>query len=231
MYLENPLLQMSTYLDPRFNRFPFRGANSSYSTADINAIEEYIINTHLKYEEMLRLHTDGTATDSESTSTDTVDAANPDPDMEFDLQNPNFDFVRWALRGMASDDHQVMATDDYQQGEEAVVPAAGTDNITNSRARIITELQCYRTLATISLDSDPMKWWAAHEREYPLLSIMSLKVLSAPPSSVESERVFSHGGNIVTHHRNRLTAENSSRLIFCNFNLRLLESLHAQYNA
>ena len=53
-----------------------------------------------------------------------------------------------------------------------------------------------------------------------MLAKLAKRLLSAPPSSVESERLFSIGGNIYTPKRNRLTAEHGERLMFMNFNLR-----------
>ena len=42
----------------------------------------------------------------------------------------------------------------------------------------------------------------------PLLSKLALKYLSASPSSIESERLFSTGGNVYKPARNRLCPEN-----------------------
>ena len=60
---------------------------------------------------------------------------------------------------------------------------------------------------------------------FPCLSEMAQKYLSCPPSSVESERLFSIGGNIITSKRNRLGADNSEKLMFLNYNLRLFPEL------
>ena len=62
--------------------------------------------------------------------------------------------------------------------------------------------------------------WKTNKHQYPNLAMLALIYLSAPPSSVESERLFSIGGNIITSKRGRLTAENGERLMFLNFNLR-----------
>ena len=54
---------------------------------------------------------------------------------------------------------------------------------------------------------------------FPYLSNLAARYLSSPPSSVESERTFSIGGNIVTKDRTRLTAEHTEQMIFLNSNL------------
>ena len=67
---------------------------------------------------------------------------------------------------------------------------------------------------------DPLIWWKANAYRFPILSKLARELLSAPPSSVESERLFSIGGNIYTSKRNRLTPEHGEMLMFLNFNLR-----------
>ena len=57
----------------------------------------------------------------------------------------------------------------------------------------------------------------------PKLSKLAARFLSAPPSSVESERLFSVGGQIYTPRRNRLAAETGKKLMFLNFNLKWLK--------
>ena len=43
---------------------------------------------------------------------------------------------------------------------------------------------------------------------------MVLKFLSSPPSSVDSERLFSAAARVYTENRNRLDPENAEKLIF-----------------
>ena len=43
---------------------------------------------------------------------------------------------------------------------------------------------------------NPFKWWTLNLKSYPLLSTLARKYLSAPPTSVASERVFSGAGII-----------------------------------
>ena len=52
---------------------------------------------------------------------------------------------------------------------------------------------------------------------------LAYKYLCSPPSTVESERLFSIGGNIYTPHRNRLSPDYGQKLMFLNYNLRLLD--------
>jgi hypothetical protein len=63
-----------------------------------------------------------------------------------------------------------------------------------------------------------------HVAKLPLLSNLVLKYLSAPASSVESERIFSTGGNLYEPTRNRLCPENGENLVFLHYNLRAFNS-------
>ena len=77
------------------------------------------------------------------------------------------------------------------------------------------ELDQYLTLPTLQRSEDPFLWWKKTRETLPILSNLASKYLSAPPSSVESERLFSTGGNIYEPTRNRLCPENGELLCFC----------------
>ena len=67
---------------------------------------------------------------------------------------------------------------------------------------IESEFQKYILKPLISNDRNPLERWQQHLVSYPLLSGLANKFLCAPPSSIESERLYSTGGNIFTPHRN-----------------------------
>ena len=67
----------------------------------------------------------------------------------------------------------------------------------------------------IDLNSYPFNWWK-NKVNFPCLTEMAIKFLSCPPSSVESECLFSIGGNIITNLRSSLKADTSEKLIFLN---------------
>ena len=68
---------------------------------------------------------------------------------------------------------------------------------------------------------DPFQWWKKTQETLPVLSKLASKYLSTPPSSVESERLFSTGGNVYEPTRNRLCPENGETLMFLHYNLRV----------
>ena len=67
---------------------------------------------------------------------------------------------------------------------------------------------------------DPLKWWKEHDKHYTLLSILALKYLSIPGTSVPSERVFSKAGELVSARRSRIKPKNVDMFLFINKNLR-----------
>ena len=96
---------------------------------------------------------------------------------------------------------------------------SGEDQDMNSN---LCEVERY--LAEPLLDfkvGNPFKWWAVNLKSYPLLSGLANKYLSAPPTSVASERVFSGAGIIYDDRRSRISPELAEKLLLirCNFPL------------
>ncbi|XP_029654935.1 zinc finger BED domain-containing protein 6-like [Octopus sinensis] len=78
----------------------------------------------------------------------------------------------------------------------------------------LTELQNYLELDLIRRTDNIFTWWKNFTNIFPRLSKMALKYLTAPASSVESERVFSTGRNIYQPKRNRLLPENGEMMMY-----------------
>jgi hypothetical protein len=53
------------------------------------------------------------------------------------------------------------------------------------------ELREYLAEQVANPYDNPIEWWLANERRYPVLSKMALDTLSIPAASTEPERVFS----------------------------------------
>lgn len=83
------------------------------------------------------------------------------------------------------------------------------------------EMKLFTAVDSIPLDADPLKWWKAHEHEYPHLAMLARRYLAVPGTSVPSERVFSTAGDIVTSSRSVLSTENVDTLIFLKKNLKI----------
>ncbi|XP_034490592.1 uncharacterized protein LOC117794182 [Drosophila innubila] len=70
-------------------------------------------------------------------------------------------------------------------------------------------------------EMDPLLWIKVKQADFPLLKSLMFKYLCIPATSVESERVFSKAGQIVSDRRTRLKEENVNALLFLNKNLSL----------
>ena len=68
---------------------------------------------------------------------------------------------------------------------------------------------------------NPYKWWHNNMSQYPILAHLARKYLSAPPTSVTSERLFSTAGEIYEERRNRLSPDHADTLLFIKHNIEL----------
>lgn len=66
----------------------------------------------------------------------------------------------------------------------------------------------------IPTSESPLVWWKANGYKYPLLSVVAIKYLCIPATSVPSEWVFSTAGDIVTAQRSALKSKHVDKLIF-----------------
>ena len=91
------------------------------------------------------------------------------------------------------------------------------------------EMEAYELEKLIPHDDSPYRWWFLNEARFPNLARLAKKILSCPPSSVESERIFSIGSMIYSPKRNRISAISAERLMFINYNLRFFNMTY-NYN-
>ncbi|XP_062838596.1 zinc finger BED domain-containing protein 4-like [Anolis carolinensis] len=72
------------------------------------------------------------------------------------------------------------------------------------------------------ISCDPLAYWASRDHMWPDLSHVARQFLSCPPTSVQSERVFSLAGDVVTPHRSLLDPQKVEKLVFLKANLPVL---------
>uniref|UniRef100_A0A803TK93 BED-type domain-containing protein n=1 Tax=Anolis carolinensis TaxID=28377 RepID=A0A803TK93_ANOCA len=72
------------------------------------------------------------------------------------------------------------------------------------------------------ISCDPLAYWASRDHMWPDLSHVARQFLSCPPTSVQSERVFSLAGDVVTPHRSLLDPQTVEKLVFLEANLPVL---------
>ncbi len=75
---------------------------------------------------------------------------------------------------------------------------------------------------TVQHSDNPLLYWKVNQPRLPSLAATATKFLSAPSTSVESERLFSTASVIIDERRSSLTAEKAEMLIFLKMNLLLM---------
>jgi len=93
----------------------------------------------------------------------------------------------------------------------------------NMEVKVGTEMAAFFGKPLVPRAQDPLLWWKVNEHRLPVLALLARVYMSAPPSSVQSERIFSSAGDVYNEHRTRLAADNAERLIFLKFNVPLLD--------
>uniref|UniRef100_A0A8C5MY44 BED-type domain-containing protein n=1 Tax=Leptobrachium leishanense TaxID=445787 RepID=A0A8C5MY44_9ANUR len=92
---------------------------------------------------------------------------------------------------------------------------------TNAPTAANIQLDTYLGEITAPRSDKPLQYWAVNKIRFSALAEMAQIYLSAPCSSVESERLFSSASNILTDSRNRLLADHAEMLLFLKKNLPL----------
>ncbi|KAL1275997.1 hypothetical protein QQF64_035620 [Cirrhinus molitorella] len=106
--------------------------------------------------------------------------------------------------------------------DEGITAATPSEHITPGA---IFEMKSYLCEAPIERKNNPLHYWRANQVRLPTLAATAAKFLSAPCTSVESERLFSTASIIVEEHRSRLTAQHAEMLIFLKKNLPIMLGL------
>lgn len=220
-YLKSTNNIKASFLDPRYKGSIFTKEPEG-SVSHISNIEEMIIEEYIRHDErekaaMNQRHLEGT---SEIGPGPSLDPDDPEESAEFGgFEDQDFD-IDTFLHARLITETETNADQDIQDNTEP-----NLQTVSLSRLNIQAELNFYKQQPLLPKDGSVFKWWKIHQEKLPCLSILARKYLSCPPSSVESERVFSIGGNIYTPHRNRLSPEMGEMLMFLNYNLRLLPKL------
>lgn len=200
-YLENKSLCLSTVLDPRF-KIKFQKADMT------KKIKEWTV------EEMERVNISESETEDSTIRNNSSDENQDDNSTEqIDSTVPTLTF---------SNIYDELA---FGKSGDEVEERPKKRRMTNEQECISwnKQFQDYLNLPMLQRDDNPFMWWKNSKEQFPLLCKVAMKYLCAPSSSVESERVFSTGGNIYEPTRNRLCPENGEMLMFLHYNLRVLQ--------
>ena len=88
------------------------------------------------------------------------------------------------------------------------------------------QIETYLAEKTIHRTESPFEYWGKNKERFPSLATTAAKFLSAPSTSVDSERLFSTASNILDEKRNRLSGDHVETLIFLKKNLPMCLSLN-----
>ena len=80
------------------------------------------------------------------------------------------------------------------------------------------ELEQYLSISRLLHSDNPLQFWVSHGVHFPNLAPLTKKLLAIPPTSAESERVFSCAGNVVVPTRTCLDPDKVKMLVFLNRN-------------
>ena len=88
------------------------------------------------------------------------------------------------------------------------------------------EVDQYLASPLLDLKSSPFKWWESYHYRYPVLARLVKKYLSAPPTSVNSERVFSGAGELYSDRRSRLLPQLAEKLLLIKYNFPMVGKIY-----
>lgn len=105
----------------------------------------------------------------------------------------------------------------------SLVNCSTSDSVPVDLDPLSKEIEMYERDTYEKRKASPYKWWAANAYRLPLLSKLAMKFLSTPPSSVESERVFSIGTQIYSPKRSRIGGKTAEMLMYIVYNLKYFD--------
>ncbi|XP_065109329.1 zinc finger BED domain-containing protein 4-like [Paramisgurnus dabryanus] len=186
-----PLYSVATLLDPRYKDRYFTNAECSRHAKDALLVQAR------KMEEVLGRTVSDASQAAEGTSSE---LAAPEP----------------------AKISRVEATSKSRLGnmfkeilEESTVESVPQSTTTNA----CIEIHTYLIEPTIQRSDNALLYWKVNKLRFPCLAATATKFLSAPSTSVESERLFSSASIIIDERRNSLSAEKAEMLIFLKKNL------------
>jgi len=68
-----------------------------------------------------------------------------------------------------------------------------------------------------------LAWWSCNAQAFPKCACLAKKCLAIPATSVQSERLFSATGRLISKMRSRLLPERAECMVFMNRNMDLFE--------
>ncbi len=107
-------------------------------------------------------------------------------------------------------------------GDIFPIEQASSSSSSKSLSEVVDEeVQHYRAVQSLSVDSNPLVWWKDNQNQFPHLAKLAKSYLGIPATSIPSERVFSTAGDIATAQRASLSPDNVDMMGFLKKNFQL----------
>ena len=198
-YCDNREIILATFLDPRYKDRFFMNTiwSSSVGVYTHEHLQHLVLQTYETIKDENVTSTSGSNTQTEEGEGIVNDTST--------LSNDGSDLDQFDFDQCFAEMQKVPSNHCASKSKESLVES---------------EFQKYILEPLIFNNKNPLEGW---QQSYPLLSGLANKFLCAPPSSIESERLFSTGGNIFTPHRNQLVPQKGEQLMFLNYNIRLFD--------
>jgi len=107
-------------------------------------------------------------------------------------------------------------TDDVMNALGPLLSAGTSDSPSST---VAGEVERYLAQHPVPAATPAVDWWRENEQRFPSVARVAKRYLSAPPTSVASERLFSAAAQVYTDRRNRLAPKRADMLLFLKHNL------------
>jgi len=91
-----------------------------------------------------------------------------------------------------------------------------------SEFTVANEVADFLRQPNIQRQLSPLGWWKHNEQKYRRVAHVARRYMSAPSTSVPSERLFSSAGDLYSDSRNRLSGHRADMLLFIKHNLKYM---------
>lgn len=221
-YEDNNTLIAATILDPRYKNSLFKNSEEE-SKSNLQNVQQFLVNTVKARQVDVTTHEENISSSTCSDIDPEVEslglATTAEADAECQRQSMRILDFDSCLDELLTSEPEESNVEQEDKGKKRM--QRQNSSLSRLTEKMSNELQKYCAQPLESRNSDPLQWWRDNRVLYPELAPLAGKMLCSPPSSIESERLFSIGGNVYTPHRNRLTPETGEKLMLLNYNLRI----------
>jgi hypothetical protein len=203
-----------TFLDPRYK-------NMYSMNQDQQETEESITTVLQKYAQVMSLAVGSALTNSDSgMSVSVLGQAQPEPAQAEAAQTSNSNVAPTVPAKAKKATATASLWDNHDHIMQLERGNSATRQTNNNLVNCINEeLKMFLKEPPTDRNSCPLRWWREHKLYMPHLARIARALLSIPATSVNSERLNSTSGNIVTIRRGRLLTEHVAELTFLAENL------------